>query len=75
MDSKGASSVARKAALNANKGLLSAVNHHVSFHLGWSLRREATLVAIVFFLCIRMDIFYFGHLGNFRSVYFFGQLV
>ena len=64
MDPKIASLDAREVALCANKGLLSAVNHHVSFQAVRTVTRVATLVAIVFFLCIGTDVVDFSHLGN-----------
>ena len=48
--SEGASSCAREVTLWANKGLLSAVNQHVSFQRGRCVTRMAALVAIVTFL-------------------------
>ena len=64
MGPKIASLVAREVALCASKGLLSAVNHHVYFQVVRPVTRVATLVAIVFFLFIGMDVVDFGHLGN-----------
>ena len=75
MDYKDIRYCARVVALCTNKGLLSAVNQHVGFQLGRSVTRVATLVAIVFFRCIGMDVVDFGHLRNFGSALFFGQLV
>ena len=56
---------ARVVALLTNKGLLSAVNSKVDFQLVWSVTRIAAVVAVVIFLCIRMDLVDFGHLGKF----------
>ena len=66
---------ARVVALCTNKGLLSAVNQHVGFQVGMSVRRVATLATIVIFLCSRRDIVVLGHLRNSRSVFCLGQLI
>ena len=55
MDSKGTSFIARIVALCTNKRLLSAVNHHVGFQLGRSVKIIATLFAIITFLSISVS--------------------
>ena len=65
VDSKEISGCAREVALCANKGLLSTVKSHVSFQVGRSVTRVATLVAIVILLCFKTNLFYVkleGHL-------------
>ena len=65
VDSKIVSSCVREVALCANKRLLSAVNSHVGFQIGKFVTRVAALIAIVIFLCIRLDLVDFGYLGKF----------
>ena len=65
VDSKPTSLIARVVALWTNKRFLSAVNSHVGFQIGKFGTRVAALIAIVIFLCIRLDVVDFGHLGKF----------
>ena len=64
MDSKEISGCAREVALCANKGLLSTVKSHVSFQVGRSVTRVATLVAIVILLCIKMYLLHAKLVGH-----------
>ena len=43
----------------------SAVNSQVGFQIGKFDTRVAALITIVIFLCIRLDLVDFGHLGKF----------
>ena len=65
VDSKMVSCCARVVALWTNKRFLSAVNAHVVFQIGKFATRVAALIAIVIFLCIRLDLVDFGHLRKF----------
>ena len=65
VDSKPVSLIARVVALWTNKRFLSAVNSHVGFQIGKFGTRVAALIAIVIFLCIRLDLVDFGRLGKF----------
>ena len=65
VDSKVVSSCARVVAMSTSKRFLSAVNQHVSFQLGRSVARIATLVALVILLCIKINLScvrFVGHL-------------
>ena len=65
VDSKVVSSCASVVAMCTNKRFLSAVNQHVSFQLGRSVARIATLVALVILLCIKINLScvrFVGHL-------------
>ena len=61
--------IARVVALWTIKRFLSAVNSHVSFQLRWCAEWVAALVALVSFLCLRLNLVNFGHLGKLWSVY------
>ena len=65
VDSKPASLIQKVVPLWTNKRILSAVNSHVGFGIGKFGTREAALIAIVIFLCIRLDLVDFGYLGKF----------
>ena len=67
VDFKPARLIARVVALWTNKRFLSAVNAQVGFQIGKFGTRVAALIAIVIFLCIRLDLVDFGHLGKFWS--------
>ena len=58
---------ARLIALWTNKRFLSAMNAQVGFQIGKFGTRVAALIAIVIFLCIRLDLVDFGHLWKFWS--------
>jgi len=65
LDSKPASLIQRVVPLWTNKRIISAVNSHVGFQIGKFGTRVAALIAIVIFLCIRLNLVDFGYLGKF----------
>ena len=65
VDSKPASLIQRVVPLWTNKQIISAVNSHVGFQIGNFGTRVAALIAIVIFLCIRLNLVDFGYLGKF----------
>ena len=65
VDSKPASLIQRVVPLWTNKQIISAVNSHVGFQIGNFGTRVAALIAIVIFLCIRLNLVDFGYLEKF----------